>query len=58
MHRRAVGFGHLLDEARGNPVAPHDLAHRAIALDAAQQVIFLAGEHAVLRSRSGVNLAS
>ena len=42
-HRRAVRFGDLFGKACRDPVAAHDLAHRRVALDAAQQVVFLRG---------------
>ena len=45
LDRRAVGLGDLLRQAGRDPVAPHDLAHRRIAFDAAQQVVFLGGQH-------------
>ena len=44
-HRRAVALGHLLGHAGGKPVPPHDAAHRPIALDPAQEIVFLGGEH-------------
>ena len=47
-HGVAIGLRHLLDEAGGQPVATHHLAHGRIALDAAQQVIFFWGQHGVL----------
>ena len=46
---RAVSLGDLLDETCRDPVPAHDLAHRGLALDAAEQVVFLAGQHAALR---------
>ena len=58
---RAVRLGHFLDQAGRHPVAAHDLTHRRIALDAAQQVIFLCSHHrpasqACLREpRTGLN---
>ena len=45
LDRRAVGLGHLLGQAGRDPVAAHDLAHRRVALDAAQQIVFLRGHH-------------
>jgi hypothetical protein len=42
--RRAVRFGNLLGQAGGDPVPPHDLAHRGVAFDAAEQVVFF-GAH-------------
>ena len=33
--RRAIGFGHLLGEAGGDPVPAHDLAHRRRPFDTA-----------------------
>ena len=42
-------LGDLLDETCRDPVPAHDLAHRGLALDAAEQVVFLAGQHAALR---------
>jgi hypothetical protein len=45
LDRRAVGLGHFLGQAGRDPVAAHDLAHRRVALDAAQQVVFLGRHH-------------
>jgi hypothetical protein len=45
LQRRAIRLGHLLDQAGRHPVAAHDLTHRRVALDAAQQVVFLCGHH-------------
>jgi alkylhydroperoxidase family enzyme len=45
LDRRAVGLGDLLRQAGRDPVTAHDLAHRRIALDAAQQVVFLGSHH-------------
>jgi hypothetical protein len=44
-HRPAVGFGHLLGHADGEPVPAHDAAHGSIALDAAQKLILFASKH-------------
>ena len=38
-HRGAVGR-YFLRQASRDPMAPHELAHRGIAFDAAQQIIF------------------
>jgi hypothetical protein len=38
--RRAVGFGDFLGQARRDPVAAHDLAHRGIAHHTAQEIVF------------------
>ena len=43
--RRAVRVWHLLDKADRGPVAAHQPAHRRIALDSAEQVVFFGGEH-------------
>jgi hypothetical protein len=43
----AVRFRQLLGEGGGNPVAAHELTHRRIALDAAQEFVFLLGQHGV-----------
>ena len=45
LDRRAVGLGHFLRQAGRDPVAAHDLAHRRVAFDAAQQVVFLRRHH-------------
>ena len=45
LDRRAVGLGDFLGQARRDPVAAHDLAHRRIAFDAAQQFVFFGGHH-------------
>jgi hypothetical protein len=44
-HRRAIAFGDLLRQAHRQPVLPHELAHRRIALDPAQQFVVLFGHH-------------
>lgn len=43
--RRAVRLADLFDEANRRPVSAHQLAHRGIAFDAAQQFVFLVGQH-------------
>ena len=45
LDRRAVRMRHFLGQAGGDPVPAHDLAHRRVALDAAQQVVFLWRHH-------------
>jgi hypothetical protein len=45
VHRRAVVLLHLLGKAHRHPVAAEDAPHHGIALDAAQQVVVLGGEH-------------
>ena len=45
LDRRAVGLRHFLRQAGRNPVAAHDLAHRRVAFDAAQQIVFFGGHH-------------
>jgi hypothetical protein len=47
VHRRAVALLDLFGEAHGHPMAPEDPSHRGVALDAAEQVVFLGGEHGV-----------
>ena len=49
-HRRAVGLGDLFGQARRDPVAAHDLAHRRVALDAAQQIVFFRGHRRLPRT--------
>jgi hypothetical protein len=46
-NRRAITLRHFLGHAGGNPMAPHELAHRRIAFDAAQHFVFFGGEHGV-----------
>ena len=43
--RRAVGLGELLGQRCRHPMATHHLPHRRVALDAAQQGVFLGGQH-------------
>jgi hypothetical protein len=43
--RRAVGFGNFFGQARGQPMPPHQLAHRCVAFDAAQEFVFFGGQH-------------
>ena len=43
--RIAIGLGHFFNQAGRQPMAAHDLAHRRIALDTAQEIIFLFREH-------------
>jgi hypothetical protein len=43
--RRAVPLRHFLGHARRQPVPAHHLAHRGFALDAAQQLVLLSGQH-------------
>ncbi len=45
LHRRAVRLSRFLGQAGCNPVAAHDPAHRGVARDAAQQVVFLWRHH-------------
>jgi hypothetical protein len=45
LDRCAIRFGHFLGQARRDPVAAHDLAHRRVAFDAAQQIVFLRRHH-------------
>ncbi len=47
LDRRAVRLGHLFGQASRDPVAAHDLSHRRVAFDAAQQVVFFGGHHAL-----------
>jgi hypothetical protein len=42
---RAVRLGHLLRQAGRDPVPAHDLPHRGVTLDAAQEIDFLCGHH-------------
>ena len=48
--RRAVGRGDFLREARRDPVAAHDLPHRRVAFDAAEEIVFF-GRHGVVSGR-------
>jgi hypothetical protein len=48
LDRRAVGLAHLLRQAGGDPMAAHDLPHRRIAFDAAQEIVLLGGQHAAV----------
>ena len=48
-HRRAVALRHFLGHAGGEPVPAHDAAHRPIALDAAEEIVFLGAQHETLR---------
>jgi hypothetical protein len=48
-HGRAVALGHLFRHAGREPVPAHDLAHRPIALDAAQEIVLLVCQHGALR---------
>ena len=57
LDRRAVGLRHFLGQAGGDPVPAHDLAHRRIALDAAQQVIFLLRHHGGVTPGGGADFA-
>ena len=43
--RGTIGLGDLFGEAHRDPVSPHELSHGGIALDPAEQVVFLAGQH-------------
>ena len=45
LDRRPVGLRHFLRQACRNPVAAHDLPHRCVAFDAAQQIVFFGGHH-------------
>ena len=56
-HRRAVGFGDLFGEAGRDPVAAHDLAHRRVAFDAAQQIVFFRGHRRLLRPGARILVA-
>ena len=47
LDRLAVGLRDLFGHAGGNPMPPHQLAHRGVALDAAQQVVVLGRDHRV-----------
>jgi hypothetical protein len=49
LERIAIGLGDFFDQAGGKPVASDDLAHRRIAFDAAQQIVFLVCQHRFLR---------
>ena len=42
---RAVGLGDLFGEAGRQPVLAHDLAHRRLAFDAAEQFVVFPGHH-------------
>ncbi len=44
-HRRPVALGDFLGEARGDPVAAHQLTHRRVTLDAAEQIVFGVRQH-------------
>jgi hypothetical protein len=44
-HRRAIGLGDLVRQARRGSVAPQRLAHRGTRPDAGQQFVFLARQH-------------
>ena len=57
LDRRAVGLRDFLGQAGGDPVPAHDLAHRRIALDAAQQVVFLLRHHGGVSFDPGANFA-
>ena len=46
---RAVGGCHFLGHARGNPVTPHQRAHRGAALDPAEQIVLFGAQHRCLR---------
>jgi hypothetical protein len=43
--RRAIGLGNFLCHAGRNPMPPHELTHRSITLNAAEQFIFLGSKH-------------
>ena len=51
-YRRTVALGDLLGQARRYPVAPHQLAHRRIALYPAKQLVVFDAQHIDLRQRS------
>ena len=42
---RAIGLRHLLNQANGQPLPAHELPHRCIALNAAQQFIVFRCDH-------------
>jgi hypothetical protein len=44
-HRRAIGLCHLFRQQRRHPVASHQPAHRRIALDPAQKLVFRLRQH-------------
>ncbi len=48
-YRRAVRLAHLLGHADRQPVRAHQVPHRSVAFDAAQQVVFFGGQHGDLR---------
>ena len=52
-NRRSVALDELLGEQRRHPVAPHQRAHRRIALNAAEQLVFLTGQHGRSLQSSG-----
>ena len=43
--RGSIRFRHLLGHAGGDPMPPHELAHGRVALDPAQEIVFLGGHH-------------
>jgi hypothetical protein len=51
-HGIAIGFGHFFRETGGQPIAAHHLAHGRIALDTAEQVVFMVGQHGASSSGS------
>ena len=44
-HGLAVGFAHFLDEADGLPMPAHELPHRRVAFDTAQQLVLFPSQH-------------
>src|SRR6185295_15460525 len=47
-HRGAVTLRDFLRHARGQPVPSHELAHRAVALDPAQQLVLVRAHRDIL----------
>src|SRR5436309_2149715 len=44
-YRRPVAFGDFLRQARGYPVTAHQLPHRCVALDPAEQLVLFWTQH-------------
>ena len=55
-HRRPVALGDLFGEAGGQPVTAHQLPHRRLALDPAEQVVLLRAQHALAPRRPAARM--
>jgi hypothetical protein len=51
LDRRAVGHN-LFGQAGGDPMPAHDLTHRSVALDTAQEIVLFGGHGRSLRAAS------